>query len=109
MSVRVRIPIPLQPLTNSQPEVEATGETLRQVLADLELRYPGMQQRLYDNEGRLRRFVNVYVNDQDIRFLQGEDTALAEGDEVSIVPAIAGGRGPQHRGQARPMWQRKRR
>jgi len=104
MSVRVRIPSPLQPLTNSQPEVEATGETVRQVLADLELRYPGIQQRLYDDDGRLRRFVNLYVNDEDVRFLQGEDTVLAEGDQVSIVPAIAGGRGVRSGGTARPLW-----
>lgn len=102
MSVRVRIPVPLQTLTNSEQEVEAKGETLREVLADLEARYPGMQQRLYDDEGRLRRFVNVYVNDEDIRFLQGEDTVLAEGDRVSIVPAIAGGRGAR----ARPVRRR---
>ena len=93
MSVKVRIPTPLQPLTDRQPEVEASGETLREVLADLEERYPGMQQRLYDDDGKLRRFVNVYVNDEDVRFLDGEDTALHEGDEISIVPAIAGGSG----------------
>lgn len=92
MAVKVRIPTPLQPLTGRQPEVEADGQNLREVLADLETRFPGMRQRLYDDDGKLRRFVNVYVNDEDIRFLQGEDTALGEGDQVSIVPAIAGGR-----------------
>lgn len=89
--VKVRIPTPLQPLTGSEPEVVANGETLAEVLADLEARFPGFKQRLYDDDGQLRRFVNIYVNDEDIRFLQGEDIPLAEGDEVSIVPAIAGG------------------
>jgi molybdopterin synthase sulfur carrier subunit len=91
MSVKVRIPTPLQPLTDHQPELEASGDTLREVLANLEERYPGIRERLYDDEGALRRFVNVYVNDEDIRFLKGEDTALSDGDEISIVPAIAGG------------------
>jgi molybdopterin synthase sulfur carrier subunit len=87
----VRIPSPLQSLTGNQAEVVAEGATLREVLADLEARFQGMRRRLYDDDGKLRRFVNVYVNDEDVRFLQGEDTALSEGDEVSIVPAIAGG------------------
>lgn len=91
MQVKVRIPTPLQPLTGSAPEVAASGETLAQVLADLEARFPGFEPRLYDEAGQLRRFVNIYINDEDIRFLQGEATLLAEGDEVSIVPAIAGG------------------
>jgi molybdopterin synthase sulfur carrier subunit len=91
MAVKVRIPSPLQPLAGSKPEVEATGGTLREVLADLDAQFPGFERRIYDDEGKLRRFVNVYVNDEDIRFLKGEDTPVSDGDEVSIVPAIAGG------------------
>lgn len=95
MAVKVRIPTPLQPAVGQKSEVEADGGTVRDVLADLDSRYPGIKSRIYDDDGKLRRFVNIYVNDEDIRFLQGEDTALKEGDEVSIVPAIAGGtRGP---------------
>ncbi len=92
MQVKVRIPTPLQSLTDAASEVTASGETLAQVLADLEARFPGFGPRLYDEAGKLRRFVNIYVNDEDIRFLQGETTLLSEGDEVSIVPAIAGGK-----------------
>ncbi|NIO76583.1 MAG: molybdopterin synthase sulfur carrier subunit [Armatimonadetes bacterium] len=91
MAIKVRIPTPLQSLTERQSEVRADGQNLREVLADLEAKFPGFQKRLYDDEGNLRRFVNIYVNDEDIRFLKGEDTALSEKDEVSIVPAIAGG------------------
>ncbi len=91
MAVKVRIPTPLQPLTQGEPRVTADGGTVRDVLADLETRYPGFKQRLYDESGSLRRFVNVYVNDEDIRFLDGESTALSEADEVSIIPAVAGG------------------
>jgi molybdopterin synthase sulfur carrier subunit len=78
-------------LTGSKPEVETTGATVKEALADLEERFPGMRDRLYDDEGKLRRFVNIYVNDEDVRFLKGEETSLSDGDEVSIVPAIAGG------------------
>lgn len=91
MAVTVRIPVPLQQLTGNQSAVSADGGTLKEVLADLESQFPGMKSRLYDEEGRLRRFVNVYVNDTDTRFLDGESTSLQQGDEVSIVPAIAGG------------------
>ena len=91
MTVRVRIPTPLQTLTAGKPEVHVSGATLREILADLDTQFPGMKQRLYDDQGNLRRFVNLYVNDEDVRFLKGEDTALSEGDHVSIIPAIAGG------------------
>jgi molybdopterin synthase sulfur carrier subunit len=91
MSVRVRIPTPLQALTAGKPEVQVRGSNLRELLAALEADFPGTGNRLYDEQGHLRRFVNLYVNDQDVRFLQGEDTTLGEGDEVSIIPAIAGG------------------
>ena len=91
MAVKVRIPTPLQTLTDGKTEVQSSGATLRQVLEDLETQYPGIKQRLYDDDGNLRRFVNLYVNDEDVRFLQGEDTAVKDADEVSIIPAIAGG------------------
>ncbi len=92
MAVKVRIPTPLQKLTNNQPEVDAAGGSVKDVLADLEKQFPGIKERLYDEQGNLRRFINFYVNNEDIRFLEGENTAIKEGDEVSVVPAIAGGR-----------------
>jgi molybdopterin synthase sulfur carrier subunit len=92
MPVKIRIPTPLQKLTQNQGEVFAKGATMKDVLADLERQFPGIKERLYDEKGALRRFVNFYVNNEDIRFLSGETTAVKEGDEVSIVPAIAGGK-----------------
>lgn len=89
---KVRIPTPLQKLTKNQGEVAASGATLKDVLADLEKQFPGIRERLYDEKGALRRFVNFYVNNEDIRFLNGETTPVKDGDEVSIVPAIAGGK-----------------
>ncbi|HIE50223.1 MAG TPA: MoaD/ThiS family protein [Armatimonadetes bacterium] len=91
MSVTVRIPTPLRKLTNNQMTVQAEGETLRGVLDHLEAQYPGLKERLLDEEGELRRYVNVFINDTDVRFEQGLDTPVADGDEVAIVPAIAGG------------------
>jgi molybdopterin synthase sulfur carrier subunit len=91
MAVTVRIASPLQPLTDGQPNVDATGATVREVLADLEGRFEALRERLRDDEGRLRRHINLYVNDDDARALQGEHTPVGEGDEVSIIPAIAGG------------------
>jgi sulfur-carrier protein len=91
MAAKVKIPAPLQNLTQNLGLVEAEGNTVRAVLADLEVRYPGIQSRLYDEDGNLRRFVNIYVNEEDIRFLKGEETPIKAGDEVAIVPAIAGG------------------
>ncbi len=91
MLAKVRIPTPLQGLTQNLGMVEGQGGTVKEILSNLEGRYPGFRERLYDDSGTLRRFVNIYVNDEDIRFLQGEDTAIGEGDEVSIIPAIAGG------------------
>lgn len=92
MPIKVRIPTPLQKLTQNQGEVEVKGASVKEALSDLEKRYPGIRERLYDDQGSLRRFINFYVNDEDIRFLQGDATQLKEGDELSIVPAIAGGR-----------------
>ena len=91
MSVTVRIPTPLRKLTNELDVVSGDGDTLMACINDLEGQYPGMKERLCDEAGELRRFVNVYVNGEDVRFLAGLKTALKAGDEVSIVPAVAGG------------------
>lgn len=91
MSINVRIPTPLRNLTGGQEVVEASGATIAEILADLEKNHPGIGERLCDDNGEIRRFVNVYHNDEDIRFKDGSNTALSDGDEISIVPAIAGG------------------
>ncbi len=91
MSVKVRIPTPLRKLTNNEELVEATPGTVSSVIAELQNKFPGIKERLVDENGAIRRFVNVYVNEEDIRFLQNMDTALKAGDELSIIPAIAGG------------------
>lgn len=91
MSVKVRIPSPLQKLTNNQSEVQCEADNINDLLSGLEKQYPGIKERLCDSEGKLRRFVNVYVNEEDIRFLQGQDTTVKAGDDISIIPAIAGG------------------
>ena len=91
MPVIVRIPTPLQRLTNGQGEVPCTGNTVTEVLGDLDHRFPGIKERICDEHGKLRRFVNVFVNEEDIRFLQGDQTLIKDGDEMSIIPAIAGG------------------
>ena len=91
MAVKVRIPTPLQKLTNNQGEVNCDAKDINEMLAALEKDHPGIKERLCDGEGKLRRFVNVYVNEEDIRFLQGQETALKDGDDISIIPAIAGG------------------
>jgi len=87
----VRIPTPLRTLTAGEEQVTAAGETVRAVIETLEKNHPGIRDRLLDEKG-VRRFVNIYVGDEDIRFLDGLDTALKATDEISIVPAIAGGR-----------------
>jgi molybdopterin synthase sulfur carrier subunit len=89
--VKVRIPTPLRPLTKGQGEVQAKGGNITEMIEGLNTAHPGLKDRLCDENGELRRFVNIYVNEEDIRFLKGKDTALKDGDEVSIVPAIAGG------------------
>ena len=87
----VRIPTPLRKLTQGKEEVAAQGATVGALIADLEKNYPGLRERLCDDKGQLRRFVNIFANDEDIRFLQNLDTPIKDSDEVSIVPAIAGG------------------
>lgn len=91
MSVKVRIPTPLRKLTKEQAEVEAAGGTIREVVDDLERQFPGFKERMCDESGELRRFVNVYVGEEDIRFLDGLETKIPEGELVSIIPAVAGG------------------
>jgi molybdopterin synthase sulfur carrier subunit len=91
MSVTVRIPTPLRKLTNELDVVSGDGETLLACINSLEDQYPGLKERLCDEGGELRRFVNVYVNGEDVRFQEGVETLLNAGDEVSIVPAVAGG------------------
>ncbi len=89
--IKVRIPTPLRAMTKNQGEVEVTGANIAEMIENLNLSYSGLKDRLCDEKGELRRFVNIYVNEEDIRFLKGRDTVLKDGDEVSIVPAIAGG------------------
>ena len=91
MNVRVRVPTPLRKFTQGSDEVDANGATVSAMLDDLEQNHPGIKERIMDENGKVRRFVNVYVNGDDIRFLKNVDTALKDGDSISIVPAIAGG------------------
>ncbi len=95
MAVKVRIPTALQKLTKNEGEVEAQGSNVNEIFQDMDQRFPGLRDRLYDDAGEIRRFINVYVNDEDIRFLDGPTTSLKDGDEVSIIPAIAGGFEPK--------------
>lgn len=91
MTVKVRIPTQLRPLLGGAAEVEATGATVGGIIDDLGERFPGLAPRLLDDDGRLRRFVNLYVDDEDVRFLQGLDSPVEAGSKVSIIPAVAGG------------------
>lgn len=91
MPVQVRVPTPLRGLTGNQAKVTASGSNVREVLGDLDRQFPGLRQNLYEEGGALRSFINVYVNDDDIRHLDGESTRVQDGDEISIMPAIAGG------------------
>ncbi len=91
MTVRVRVPTPLRKFTKGADEVSAQGNNIRLLVDDLEKNFPGIKERICDDNGKIRRFVNVYVNGDDIRFLQNLETSLKEGDNISIVPAIAGG------------------
>ncbi len=90
MNITVRIPTPLRTLTGGEEEVSASGANIKALIEDLEGKYPGIKERLVDDKG-VRRFVNLYLGDEDIRFLDGLETELKDGDELSIVPAIAGG------------------
>jgi molybdopterin synthase sulfur carrier subunit len=91
MAKKVRIPTPLRKLTNNEELVEVEAATVADAIVELQTRFPGIKERLVDDSGAVRRFVNVYVNEEDIRFLQNQQTALKDGDEISIIPAIAGG------------------
>ena len=92
MAVLVRIPTPLRTLTKGQAEVQVDADNVADLIEGLEKQFPGIKERLVDEGGEVRRFINFYVNEEDIRFLQGATTVLKAGDKVSIVPAIAGGR-----------------
>ncbi len=91
MSAKVIVPTPLRNLTGGVGEVEADGSNLREVLDDLEKRYPGIKARICDENGQIRRFINIFVDREDVRFLDGLETRISDGAEVSILPAIAGG------------------
>ncbi len=91
MPTQVRIPTPLRKLTGENEVVTVDGSTVAEILTSLDAAYPGLTERICDEEGNIRRFVNVFVNDEDIRFLEEKNTAVKDGDEISIVPAIAGG------------------
>lgn len=91
MSITVKIPTQLRSLTDGRSEVDGEGGTVRDLLAFLEERHPGIGHRLLDDDGSLRRFVNVYVGEEDVRFLDGIETPLPDGAKVSIIPAVAGG------------------
>ena len=91
MAIKVRIPTPLQKLSSGKAEVECSAKNIAELLDALERDYPGMKERLSES-GKIRRFINIYVNEEDIRFMNKEETTLKDGDNISIVPAIAGGR-----------------
>ena len=91
MAATVRIPTPLRKLTNEQETVEVESATIGAAVEELEGKFPGIKERIVDEEGEIRRFVNVYVNEEDIRFLDNQATPLKDGDDISIIPAIAGG------------------
>ena len=92
MQATVRVPTPLQKLTQNQAEVKVSSANIRELIEDLEKKFPGIKERICDEAGKIRRFINIYVNEEDVRFLQQEETPLKDGDEISIIPAIAGGR-----------------
>lgn len=92
-TIQVRVTAVLQKLTGGQKAVQASGATVAEAIDDLDRRFPGFKAQLYADEGKLHRFVNIYLNDEDIRYLQGPDTPLKPGDVLDILPALAGGRG----------------
>lgn len=91
--IKVRIPAPLQKITQNKQEVSLDAANIKELISALEKQFPGMKERLLDENGKIRRFINFYVNDEDIRFLKQDETLLTDGNEVSIIPAIAGGSG----------------
>ncbi|MEW6202915.1 MAG: ubiquitin-like small modifier protein 1 [bacterium] len=91
MAAKILIPTPLRKLTKNEAEVEVEGSTVTEVLKALEEKFPGFKDRMFDEGGNIRRFINIFVNEQDIRFGDGVNTPVKDGDEVSIVPAVAGG------------------
>ncbi len=91
MAVSVLIPTPLRKFTNEQDTVTVEPGTITTLISGLEAQFPGIAARITDDSGELRKFINIYVNEEDIRFLEGKDTPINEGDSISIVPAIAGG------------------
>ncbi len=91
MSVKVRIPTILRPYTGGKSEVDAEGSTLAEVIADLDGNYPGIRGRILDDQGAIRRFVNVYVGNDDVRFLEALETSTKDGAQISVIPAVAGG------------------
>ena len=93
MTIKVRIPTPLMKLTDNQSEVSAEGKTISDIINNLESQFNGIRDRICEESGSPRRFINIYINEEDIRFLEGEKTAVKDGDEISIIPAIAGGIG----------------
>jgi len=93
MAIKVRIPTPLMKLTDNQSEVSAEGETISDIINNLDNQFNGIKDRICEENGAPRRFINIYINEEDIRFLEGEKTTVKDGDEVSIIPAIAGGVG----------------
>ncbi len=93
MSITVRIPTPLRRVTNGEEKVTVEGSNLNEIIGSLDSQYPGIRARICNEQGDLRNFVNVYVNGEDVRFLEGLETSTKTGDEISIVPAVAGGSG----------------
>jgi molybdopterin converting factor small subunit len=91
MATRILIPTPLRPYTDKKDAVEAEGQTVGELLADLTTRHSGLKAHLYNEHGKLRSFVNVYLNDEDIRYLEKEKTPVSAGDTISIIPSVAGG------------------
>ncbi len=89
--IKVRIPTPLRPMTGGKNEVEIAGNSVAEIIENLSTAHPGIKERICDEQGEVRRFINIYVNEEDIRFLTGKETPLKDGDEMSIIPAIAGG------------------
>ena len=103
MSVSVRIPTILRTFTGGSAEVDAEPGTLREVIANLDRAHPGLGGRIVDSEGNLRRFINVYLGEEDVRFAQGLDTPVPDGARVSVIPAVAGGAAPAVLGRAEPV------